>query len=276
MQLTSGPAEPGASVIGNVVPPGAGGDGRFRAGRRRWPVLAALAVVLVAVVAVVVLTLGGGSGPASHGVDNGAPVSYQTVARQTLTSQTDQTGTLGYSGSYTVSIPTGTEGSVLSLDLVTVQIDKAKGAADERTLAAARKLARPQNADTLSAAEATVASDKTGLAEAKTQLADDRQLGCPASSSSTVTTALGGSSPSNGGGNDTNNGDSGSASSGSASPTSSRTASRLARPPAAHVADSTGSSSAGSSSAQTGDVDGTSSTGATLTGSVTPDGADTS
>ncbi len=76
----------------------------------------------------------------------------QTIARETITSQTDQSGTLGYSGTYTVSIPTGTADSELTQDSATVQQDEAKVAQDEHTLAAARKLAGPQNAHTLSAA----------------------------------------------------------------------------------------------------------------------------
>jgi hypothetical protein len=245
-------------------------------------VLAALAVVVVILVAVVILTLGGGSSPTNHSIDNGAPVTYQRVARQTLTSQSDQSGTLGYSGSYTVSIPTGTQGSVLTEDLAVVQQDEAKVAADEHALAAARKLAGPQNADTLSAARATVTTDEAGLAAAKTQLTDDQQLGCPASSSSTVTTALGGSSPSGGGNDNSNSGapssDSGSPGSSSASPRSGSGSPTEGEAPDAHVAQGgTGAGgSVGAPSAQTGDVDGTSSTGTTLTGSVTPDGIDTS
>jgi hypothetical protein len=244
-------------------------------------VLAALAVAVVAVVAVVVATLGGGSSPTGHGIDNGAPVSYQTIVRQTLTSQTDQSGTLGYSGSYTVSIPTGTQGSVLTQDLAMVQQEEAKVAVDERALSAARKLAGPQNADTLSAAQATLASDKTGLAAAKTQLADDQQLACPASSSSTVTTALGGSSPASGSGDNAADGGSGSPSSSSGSPSGgsdSPTRNGVKEAPEAHAAQGStgGSGSSGAPSAQTGDVDGTSSTGTTLTGSVTPEGGDTS
>lgn len=275
---------PGAPPSMRAGTPAVGGDGRPPRWWRRRTALGALAAAVVAVAVVLVVTLGSGGAPAQH-LDNGAPVSYETIARETITSQTDQSGTLGYSGSYTVSIPTGTAGSELTQDSATVQQDEAKVAQDEHTLAAARKLAAPQNAATVSAAAATVASDESGLATAKAQLTADQRLGCPPASSSTTTTALsGGSSPSNGSSNANNNNSNGNAnnpSSGS-SPSGSTGNGNSGSPSAhhasdAHVADAgTGpSGSVSAPSAQTGSVDGTSSSGTTLTGSVTPDGADT-
>ena len=144
---------PGAPASVRAGAPAVGGDGRPPQWWRRRGALGALGAALIAIAVVLVVTLGGGGAPAQH-LDNGAPVTYQTVTRETITAQTDQSGTLGYSGSYTVSIPTGTAGSELTQDSATVQQDEAKVAQDEHTLGAARKLAGPQNAATVSAAEA--------------------------------------------------------------------------------------------------------------------------
>ncbi|HUB75530.1 MAG TPA: hypothetical protein VL977_00670, partial [Solirubrobacteraceae bacterium] len=264
--MSAAPAGPGAPVTGRVGPPGGGdGGGGRRAWRPRRRALAALVLTLAAVAVVVFVTLGGGSTPPSR-LDNGAPVSYYTLERQTITEQSDQSGTLGYSGSYTVSIPTGTAGSQLTQDLDALAQARSQVAAAKRTLAAARRLASPQSAGTLSAARATLASDRAGLAAARSQLTDDRGLGCPPSSSATVTTALGGSNSPSGANDNTGNDGSGD------SPAAN------GYTPDAHAADggSTGASGASAPSAQTGDVDGTSSSATTLTGSVDPDGADTS
>jgi peptidoglycan hydrolase-like protein with peptidoglycan-binding domain len=76
--------------------------GEHRRGRRRWVAVLVVLVVLAAVV--VVVAVSGVFGPSSGG--NGASqykTSVATVQRQTLTSQTDLSATLGDSGSYTVS-----------------------------------------------------------------------------------------------------------------------------------------------------------------------------
>ena len=148
---------------------------------------------------------------------------------------------------------------MLTQDAAALQGDETKVAQDERALASARRLARPQNAATLSGAEATVASDVTGLRAARAQLITDDGLACPPASSSDTTTALSGGSA------DNNN-----ASASGGSPTGGHAAD-------AHTADATGGSgpTAGAPNAQTGAVDGTSNTGTTLTGSVTPNGLDT-
>ena len=245
------------TTAGSDGPSGVGGEGRPpQWWRRRRGALAALGAAVIAVAVILSVTLGGSGSPAQH-LDNGAPVSYQAVVRETITSQSDQSGTLGYSGSYTVSIPTGTEGSLLTQDLAALQQGEAKVAQDERTLSAGRKLARPQNAATLSGAQATVATDETGLRQARAQLTTDEGLGCPPASSSDTTTAL--SAASSPASNNSNN------SSAGGSPTG------------AHTADATGGSgpTTGAPSAQTGAVDGTSNSGTTLTGSVAPNGLDT-
>jgi hypothetical protein len=286
--VSAAPAGSGTPVTGRVGPPGGGAAGQSSRWWRRRGALAALAAAVIAVAVVLVLTLGGGGAPAQH-VGNGAPVSYSTIVRETITSQTDQNGTLGYSGSFTVSIPTGTAGSVLSQDSAAVQQDAAKVTQDERALAAARRLAGPQNAATLSAARATLASDRSGLAAARTQLAADQRLGCPPASTSTTTTALsggstpsgggstpsgGGSTPSGGGSTPSGGGSTPSSGSGGSSPSGAGHAADAHTATAGPGSGGTGPTT-GAPSAQTGSVDGVSSSGATVTGSVTPDGLDT-
>src|SRR5262245_16502247 len=79
-------------------------------------VLAAVAVVLL-LVGLVVAVVDPFAGKASRGggvVDNGSPISTRRVERASLASQTQVSGTLGYSGSWSVSVPSGTDPSALA------------------------------------------------------------------------------------------------------------------------------------------------------------------
>jgi hypothetical protein len=86
-----------------LVSPVPGSTREGRPSRRRRCVLAALLLVVVALVAVGVARPFGKGAPAKAGVvDNATPTSLATVRRQTLTSQTELSATLGYARSYTV------------------------------------------------------------------------------------------------------------------------------------------------------------------------------
>ena len=201
------------------------------------------------------------SGQSSAGItDNSYPTSVATVAEQSLSSQTQVDATLGYAGSYSVSIPSGTATATLTADQANVQADLEKVAADERSLSNAEALVTPDNAATLLADEATVQSDTTALVQAKTQLTSDRRLGCPASSSATVT-SLSSSGPSSGSGN----GSDGSAAGGGSAAGDGSAA-------GGGVEDT----STGPPSVTTGSASVTSSTSATVSGTVNPNGSDTS
>jgi peptidoglycan hydrolase-like protein with peptidoglycan-binding domain len=86
------------------------------AGRARRRVLAGVGLVLVAAVVVLIVTdpfagstkSGGGLG------DNSTATSLYTVARQSLSSQTQVSGTLGYAGSSSIRVPSGTAPSAVS------------------------------------------------------------------------------------------------------------------------------------------------------------------
>ncbi|MCU1494617.1 MAG: Peptidoglycan-binding domain 1 protein [Acidimicrobiaceae bacterium] len=256
--------------------------------RRRRLALGAGVIVVVAVVVIAVADPFGSSTPSSAGVtDNSYPTSTRTVTEQNLSSQTSVSATLGYAGSYTVSLPSGTTASTVIQAQATVQADETKVSQDETALSSAKSTAKPSNASTLLAAQATVNTDKTTLSEAEAQLASDEHLSCPPSSSDTVTTAVGGSStPSS---SSPSSSSPSSSSPSSSSPSSSTPAGGSGGGARAHLsaAISSGSGNTGSGptttttipatppTASTGPADQTTNTATELTGTVNPDGADT-
>jgi hypothetical protein len=125
-----------------------------RPGRR---LVAGLALLLAAVAAVIAVTKpfsGRGSGGGASG--NGAGTSLATVTRRSLTAQTQVDGTLGYKGSSTVVLPTGTPPSDVRQAEQTVTTDQAALTAAEATL----------DADTqvLESAQAKLTADRADLA----------------------------------------------------------------------------------------------------------------
>jgi peptidoglycan hydrolase-like protein with peptidoglycan-binding domain len=122
------------------------------AARRR--VLAGTGLVLVAAVLVLIVTDPfGGSTKSGGGVgDNATATSLATVTRQSLSSQTQVSGTLGYAGSSSIRVPSGTAPS-------TVQ------QASQQVTSAATMLA---------SARATLASDTQALAGHQATLAAAR------------------------------------------------------------------------------------------------------
>jgi len=77
---------------------------RVRLGWRSVLAGVVLVVVLAAIVLAVTVPFAGGGGRGSS-LDNGSPTSIRRIERTTLTSQTPVSGTLGYEGSWTVSVP---------------------------------------------------------------------------------------------------------------------------------------------------------------------------
>jgi len=76
--------------------------GRRRARRRRVVAVGALILVGAAIAVVVVDPFAGNGGTPGGLADNADPTSITTISQGDLTSQTQVSGTLGYSGSYTV------------------------------------------------------------------------------------------------------------------------------------------------------------------------------
>jgi len=249
--------------------------------RRRRVTAGGVALLVAAGVIIAVTDPFGTTAPSGAGVtDNAYPTSTTTVRHGTLSSQTSVSATLGYAGSFTVAIPSGITASEITQNQQTVAADEAKVADDEIALSTATATANPSNASTLLSAEQAVSSDEGALKAARAQLASDQRLSCPASSSATVTTAVGGSStPSSG----SPNSNSGSSSPGSSSPSSSGSTPTGNTGGAhahltAHISQSAGNTgnTPGAPSASTGSVDGTSNTATTLMGTVNPGGSDTS
>jgi multidrug efflux pump subunit AcrA (membrane-fusion protein) len=86
------------------------------AGRARRRVLAGIGLVLVAVVVVLIVTdpFGGSGKPGSGVADNATATSLATVTRQSLSQQTQVSGTLGYAGSSSIRVPSGMAPSAVS------------------------------------------------------------------------------------------------------------------------------------------------------------------
>jgi hypothetical protein len=210
------------------------------------------------------------SSPSSNGgfSDNAYPTGRATVTQRTLSSQTEVSATLGYAGSFTVAVPNGTSATTITQARSMVQAAQAQVASARTALATAAATARPTNASTLAAARSLVSSDNAAVGAARTQLAADENLGCPASSSATVTSPVGSSSPSSG----VNSASSGASSNARAA--ESRSAGSSSIDPAEQGA-TLSPHDAGAPQVTTGPVDATTSTSTRLTGTVNPNGAAT-
>jgi peptidoglycan hydrolase-like protein with peptidoglycan-binding domain len=134
--------------------------------RRRWRralVLLLLAAVLAAVVVVVVGNpFAGGAGSRPGGTsDNTYPTSIQTVSEQSISSQTQASGTLGYAGDTTIRVPSGTAPSAVTQAQQAVTTDETM-LANERSALASDRTALAQARATLSAEQQREAVDCAG------------------------------------------------------------------------------------------------------------------
>jgi Putative peptidoglycan binding domain len=151
-----------------------------RPGRRQLAGLGLLLLTIGVVVVIAVANPFAGGGTSGNTSGSGSSTSLARVTRQSLTSQTQVDGTLGYAGSSSVVAPPGTAQSAL------VQA--------EQTAATARAALR--------AAQATLSADEQTLAQARVKLAADRlkmTTDCAGDSAA-------GSSSGNGNGNNGNGG----------------------------------------------------------------------
>ncbi len=82
--------------------------------RRRALAGAGLALVVAAVVLVVIDPFASSGKPGGGVTDNAGATSLSTVARESLSSQTQVSGTLGYAGSSSIRVPSGTAPSAVS------------------------------------------------------------------------------------------------------------------------------------------------------------------
>ncbi len=82
--------------------------------RRRLPAGVGLLLIAIAVVLIVTDPFAGSPKSGSGGVDNGAATALTTVSRRSLSAQTQVGGTLGYAGSSSIRVPSGTPPSGVS------------------------------------------------------------------------------------------------------------------------------------------------------------------
>ncbi|HUB75249.1 MAG TPA: peptidoglycan-binding protein [Solirubrobacteraceae bacterium] len=146
--------------------------------RGRWTALAAIVVIVIVVLLIVVDPFHGSSKPSAGVADNATPTSITTVKRQTLSSQTQVDGTLGYAGSSKILVPSGNAPSALQQSEQQVASGEAQVASAQRTLesdSAALQRAQGQ----LAAARAKEAVDCAGegAAEAGSSAAEAASSG---------------------------------------------------------------------------------------------------
>ena len=120
---------------------------RLRPSRRALLAIGALAIAAAALVLFVADPFGGGSG-SSGLVDNTYPTGVATVTRQSLSSQTQVSATLGFADPSTISEPAGTAPSDVASARQAVTADR----------------------DALQAAEATLTTDNGALSQARASL----------------------------------------------------------------------------------------------------------
>ncbi len=143
---STGPSTGPLPVMGAQGPVRNAGEERGKA-PRKWPrrrvlVSAGVALVIAAGAAVAVTDPFAGSHKSSSGVaDNAYPISYATVQRETLDSQTEVQGTLGYGATGNASatdvvMPAGTGSTTLVQDEDQVAAAKQNLASDEAAVTA--------------------------------------------------------------------------------------------------------------------------------------------
>ncbi|HXA55453.1 MAG TPA: peptidoglycan-binding protein, partial [Solirubrobacteraceae bacterium] len=167
--------DPTRPLAGGERPPASVGPPGDRARRR---VLAGVGLALVVAVVVVIVTdpFGGGAKSTGGVADNASAISLTAVKRQSLSQQTQVSGTLGFAGSSSIRVPSGTAPSA-------VQQAGQQVTSAETLLASAR---------------ATLASDTQALAGHQATLAAARakeQVDCAGEGAAEASSASANSSP---------------------------------------------------------------------------------
>jgi hypothetical protein len=147
---------------------------------RNRRVLAAVGLVLVVAVVVLIATdpFGGSTGSGAGAGDNATATSLATVRSQSLSSQTQVSGTLGYAGSSSIRVPSGTAPSAVRQASQQVASAEAMLSTARASLAADSE-ALADNQATVSAARAKQAVDCAGEGAA-----ESASNGSPAGASS--------------------------------------------------------------------------------------------
>jgi hypothetical protein len=135
---------------------------RLRLSRRGLLALCGLAIVVAAIVLVVADPFGGGGNASGGVVDNAFPTGVASVTRQSLSSQTQVSATLGYAGTSSIVAPAGTAPSDVLRARQTVTTDEGMLQASRATLAADNETLSQTRAS-LTAARAKQAVDCAGV-----------------------------------------------------------------------------------------------------------------
>jgi|HubBroStandDraft_3_1064219.scaffolds.fasta_scaffold07332_4 multidrug efflux pump subunit AcrA (membrane-fusion protein) len=149
--------------------------------RRRMLAAAGLALVVAAVVLIATDPFAGGVKSGTGVLDNAGATSLATVRRQSLSQQTQVSGTLGYAGSSSVRVPSGTAPSAVDQTSRQVASAEAMLATASSTLASDTQALAGHRA-TLAAARAKEAVDCAGAGAAETASANASPAGEDSSS----------------------------------------------------------------------------------------------
>jgi hypothetical protein len=160
--------------------------GRRQLHARRW-LPAAAAVLLLAAVGVVIAVVDPFAGSPTRprgAATSGAPTALATVVRGSLTSQTPVSGTLGYAGSWTVAVPTGTSTTDLQQARQAETSARAAYGAAQATESADAQALATATGEARSQAQQKVDVDLAQLSGARSVLASAQQALAAAESSS--------------------------------------------------------------------------------------------
>ena len=133
---------------------------RVRSARRRVVVIAA---VVVAGGAAGGLLVAAGGGPGRAAAAGGGGVATAVVARTNLINTVQVGGSIGYDGSYTVTAPSGTSASTISLEQQTIAADQQALSADQQA-----------ESDALAAGSQAIAAARSGVSTAQSALTTDK------------------------------------------------------------------------------------------------------
>jgi peptidoglycan hydrolase-like protein with peptidoglycan-binding domain len=135
--------------------------------RGRWVALAAIVAIVIVVLLIVLEPFHKSATPSASVADNATPTSLTRVKRQSLSSQTQVAGTLGYAGSSKILVPSGTASSAAQQSEQQVESGEAQVASSQRTLESdGAALQRAQSQQAAARDKETVDCAGEGAAEA--------------------------------------------------------------------------------------------------------------
>jgi multidrug efflux pump subunit AcrA (membrane-fusion protein) len=141
--------DPTRPLAGGERPPASGGPPAGRA-RRRALAGAGLALVVAVVVLIATDPFGGGGNSTDGIADNASAISLTAVKQQSLSQQTQVSGTLGYAGSSSIRIPSGIAPSAVT--------QAAQQVTSAETMLASARATLATDTQTLAGHQATLAA----------------------------------------------------------------------------------------------------------------------